>query len=305
VPLPLASGYINLGFQVEGRPELVQSQEPTANFVMVSPNYLHVMQIPLLRGRDLSEADSESAPKVCLISETVSRMVFGNANPVGKRITIGYPANAIAMREIVGVVGDVKDMSLSSSSTGQVYVPFVQNPLGGIGVAIRASNVAAQLGSSVRAEFRAIDPSLPVEIEPMSTVIGKSVTEPRFRATLMGVFGAVALLLAAIGIYGVISYNTGLRTREIGIRTALGAQRSDVLRLIVMQVFLLAATGVALGLAASFGLTRFLKTLLFQVSAMDALTYTVVAVLMIAVALAASYVPARRAMRVDPMVALK
>jgi len=138
-----------------------------------------------------------------------------------------------------------------------------------------------------------------------STVIGKSVTEPRLRATLIGLFGAVALLLAAIGIYGVISCSTGLRTREIDIRTALGAQRSDVLRLIVMQVFLLAATGAALGLAASFGLTRFLKTLLFQVSAMDAVTYTVVAVLMIAVALAASYLPARRAMRVDPLVALR
>jgi putative ABC transport system permease protein len=131
------------------------------------------------------------------------------------------------------------------------------------------------------------------------------VNEPRFRATLMGLFGAAALLLAAIGIYGVISYNTGLRTREIGIRTALGAQRSDVFRLIVMQVFLLAATGVALGLAASLGLTRFLETLLFEVSAMDAVTYIVVAVLMIAVALAASFVPARRAMRVNPMIALK
>ena len=303
VPLPLASGYINLGFHVDGRPQLAQSQEPTANFVMVSPNYFHVMQIPLLGGRELSEADSESAPKVCLISETVSRMVFGSENPVGKRITIGFPATAT--REIVGVVGDVKDMTLASSSAGQVYVPFVQNPVGGIGVAIRARDVATQLSASVRGEFHAIDPSLPVEIEPMSTVIGQSITEPRFRTTLIGSFGAVALLLAAIGIYGVISYNTGLRTREIGIRTALGAQRSDVLRLIVMQVFLLAVTGVALGLAASFGLTRFLKTLLFQVSAMDAVTYTVVAALMLAVALAASYFPARRAMRVDPMIALR
>ena len=222
---------------------------------------------------------------------------------MGERIAIGYPANA--MREIVGVVGDVKDMSLASSSAGQVYVPFVQNPLGGIGVAIRARDAAAQLSSSVRGEFHAIDPSLPVEIQPMSTVIGQSITEPRFRTTLIGLFGAVALLLAAIGIYGVISHNTGLRTREIGIRAALGAQRSDVLRLIVIQVFLLATTGVAIGLVASFGLTRFLKTLLFQVSAIDAVTYTVVAALMIGVALVASYVPARRAMRVDPMVALR
>ncbi|HEV2420190.1 MAG TPA: ABC transporter permease, partial [Candidatus Acidoferrales bacterium] len=303
VPLPLASGYINLGFQVEGRPQLAQSQQSTVNFVMVSPNYFQVMQIPLLNGRELKEADSLSAPRVCLISETVARMVFGDENPLGKRVTIGFPTNA--SREIVGVVGDVKDMSLAGSGTGQVYVPFVQNPLGGIGVAIRARGDAASLSSAVRGEFHAIDPSLPVETEPMSTVIGESITEPRFRTALLGFFGLVALLLAAIGIYGVISYNTGLRTREIGVRMALGAQRSDVLRLIVMQVFLLAASGVGLGLAASFGLTRFLKTLLFQVSAVDALTYAVVAGAMIGVALAACYVPARRAMRVDPMIALR
>jgi putative ABC transport system permease protein len=303
VPRPFADGYINLGFQIEDRPRLPESKEPDANFVMVSPNYFHVMQISLLSGREFSDTDSPSAPKVCMISETVARTAFGKENPIGQRITIGYPQTVA--REIVGIVGDVKDVSLASSRWGQVYVPFVQNPLGGIGVAIRADGNAAQLGSAVRSEFQAIDPALPVEIEPMSTVIGESVTEPRFRTMLLGLFGAVALLLAAIGIYGVISYSTGLRTREIGIRMALGAQRADVLRLIVMQVFLLAATGVALGIAASFGLSRFLKSLLFQIGAMDAMTYAVVAAVMIAVSLAACYVPARRAMRVDPMVALR
>jgi predicted permease len=303
VPRPLADGYVNLGFQIEGRPQLPESNEPGGNFVMVSPNYFHVMQIPLLSGREFSQMDSESAPKACVISEAIARTAFGNESAIGKRITIGYPASVT--REIVGIVRDVKDISLASSRWGQVYVPFVQNPLDGIGVAIRASGDAAQLSSAVRSEFKAIDPSLPVEIEPMSMVIGESVTEPRFRTTLLGLFGAVALLLAAIGIYGVISYNTGLRTREIGIRMALGAQRSDVLRLIVMQAFLLAATGVALGLATSFGLARFLKSLLFQVSAMDAMTYAAVAAVMIAVSLAACYVPVRRAMRVDPMVALR
>jgi putative ABC transport system permease protein len=303
VPRPLADGYINLGFQIEGRTQLAESNEPNGNLVMVSPNYLRLMQIPLLGGRELSDADSESAPKVCVISETVARTAFGKENPIGKRILIGYPQSVA--REIVGVVGDIKDVNLASSQWGQVYVPFVQNPLGGIGVALRAQGDASSLSSAVRSEFHAIDPSLPVEIQPMSTVINQSVTEPRFRTTLLGLFGAVALLLAAIGIYGVISYNTGLRTREIGIRMALGAQRREILRLIVTQVFLLAATGVALGLAASLGLTQYLKSLLFQVSAMDAMTYAVVATLMVAVALAACYMPARRAMRVDPMVALR
>jgi predicted permease len=303
VPRPLADGYINLGFQVKGRPQLPESSEPLGNFVMVSPNYFHVMQIPLLRGREFSDMDSQSAPKVCVISETVARTAFGNENPIGERIEIGYPQSTV--REIVGVVADVKDISVASSDWGQIYVPFPQNPLGGIGVALRAQGDPAKLSSALRSEFRAIDPSLPVEIETMSDVIGESITEPRFRATLLGLFGLVALLLAAIGVYGVISYNTGLRTREIGIRMALGAQRRDVLRLIVKQVFLLSVTGVALGLAASFGLTRFLKTLLFQVSAMDATTYAVVAALMIVVASAACYIPARRAMKVDPMVALR
>ncbi len=303
VPRPLADGYINLGFQVEGRPQLPESNEPLGNFVMVSPNYFHAMQIPLLSGREFSDMDSQSAPKVCVISETVARTAFGNENPIGKRIEIGYPQSA--GREIVGVVGDVKDISLVSSHWGQIYVPFVQNPLGGIGVALRVQGDPTVLGSAVRSEFRAIDPSLPVEIETMSNVIGESITEPRFRTTLLGLFGMVALLLAAIGVYGVISYNTSLRTREIGIRMALGAQRRDVLRMIVMQVFLLAATGVAGGLVASFGLMRFLKTLLFQVSAMDATTYVAVAALMVVVALAACYIPARRATRVDPMVALR
>ena len=303
VPLPLVSGYINLGFQVEGRPPLAQSEQPNANLVMVSPNYFHAMQIPLRAGRELSEADSASAPKVCLVSDNVARAVFAGENPIGKRIDIGYPTSA--MREIVGVVGDVKDMDLASSGVGQIYVPFVQNPLGGIGVAVRTQRDAAQLSSAVRGVFQGIDPSLPVDLEPMSDAIEQSVTEPRFRTTLLGLFGAVALLLAAIGIYGVISYNTGLRTREIGIRMALGAQRRDVMRLIVTQVFLLAASGVGLGLAMSFGLTRYLKSLLFHVSAMDAMTYAVVAVIMIAVSLAACYVPARRAMRVDPMIALR
>ncbi|HKF51308.1 MAG TPA: ABC transporter permease [Candidatus Acidoferrales bacterium] len=303
VPRPLADGYINLGFQIDGRPQLPESKQPEANLVMVSPNYFHVAQIPLLSGRELSDMDSQSAPKVCVISKTAARSAFGNENPIGQRITIGYPESVT--REIVGIVGDVKDISLASSRWGQVYVPFVQNPLGGLGVAIRASGDTTQISSAVRSGFHAIDPALPVEIDPLSAVIGESVTEPRFRTTLLALFAGVALLLAAIGIYGIISYNTSLRTREIGIRMALGAQRSDVLRLIVTQVFLLAATSVALGIAASFGVARFLRSLLFQISAMDAMTYAVVGAVMILVALLACYIPARRAMRVDPLVALR
>jgi putative ABC transport system permease protein len=302
IPPPLG-GYINLGFQVEGAPQLAQSEEPNANFVAVSPNYFRAMQIPLMRGREFSSSDSDSAPKVCVISQTVARSVFGNANPLGKRIIIGYPSSV--PREVVGIVGDVKDMGLASQGVGQLYVPFVQNPLGGLSVVIRTRGDAAQLSSAVRSDIRAIDPGLPVEIDSMSDMIGSSITEPRFRTTLLALFGAVALLLAAIGIYGVISYSTGLRTREIGIRIALGAQRRDILRLIVAQGAGLALAGLLFGLAGAWGLSRYVASLLFHVSVTDPVTYASVALVLMAVASTAAYIPARRAMRVDPMVALR
>jgi putative ABC transport system permease protein len=303
IPPPLG-GYINLAFQVEGAPQLAQSEEPNANFVAISPNYFRAMQIPLIRGREFSDSDSDTAPKVCVISQAVARGVFGGANPLGKRIIIGYPSSV--PREVVGIVGDVKDIGLASQGgVGQLYVPFVQNPLGGLSVIIRTRADAAQMSSAVRTEIRSIDPGLPVEIDSMADMIGSSITEPRFRTTLLALFGAVALLLAAVGIYGVISYSTGLRTREIGIRMALGAQRRDILGLIVAQGAGLALFGLFLGLAGAWGLSRYVSSLLFHVSVTDPVTYASVALVLMAVALAAAYIPARRAMKVDPMVALR
>jgi len=303
VPLPIEGGYINLAFQVEGRPAVAQSEMPTANLVAVSPNYFHVMQIRFLSGRELAESDSETAPNVCVISETVARGAFGGGSAMGKRISIGYPAAAI--REIVGIVADVKDVSLASAGSGQVYVPFPQNPFGGLGLAIRTSGDAASLASAVRGEFHALDSALPVDALPMASVIDDSVTEPRFRTMLLGAFGAVALLLAAIGIGGVISYNTGLRTHEIGVRVALGAQPGDVMRLVVGQGMRLALAGAAIGLIAALGMTRLMTSLLFRVSATDPATFVAVTVVLACVAVGASAIPAQRAARVDPVVALR
>jgi putative ABC transport system permease protein len=304
LPLPFIHGYINIGFQVEGEPPRSRSESPSANFVAIQPNYFHVMRIPLLRGREFTGADRPGAPSVCLVSATMARRFFPNGDAIGKRIVIGFPESV--PREIVGIVGDVKDRDLADPDPTQVYAPFSQNPIWAMTLGVRTHGDPAQLGTMVREQVRALDPALPVEdIKPMTEVIAESIAEPRFRTTLLGLFAATALLLAAIGIYGVISYNTGRRTREIGIRVALGAQRRDVLRLILREGFALSAAGAALGILGAAMLAHFLATLVFGISTGDPFTYLSVTGLLLGVALLACYIPARRAMRVDPMVALR
>ncbi|HYL68755.1 MAG TPA: ABC transporter permease [Candidatus Limnocylindria bacterium] len=304
LPLPFVGGYLNLGFSIEGRPQQSRSEAFAGNFFTVSPNYFHALQIPLLRGRAFTEGDSANAPKVCAISAVMARKFFPNEDPIGKRVVVGYPRDV--PREIVGIVGDVKDVNLAAPEAAQIYAPFAQNPFWAIAVAIRTQGEPGQLSAALREQVLALDPLLPVEgIKPMTMVLAESVAQPRFRTTLLGLFGAAALLLAAIGIYGVISYNTGQRTREIGIRMALGAQQHNVLKLVLREGLLLTLTGVALGLAGALALTRFLATLLFGVGAGDPITFAGVGGLLVGAALLACYVPARRAMRVDPIVALR
>jgi len=304
VPLPLSDSYINLAFEIEGRPPRAKSESPTADFVAISPNYFHVLQVPLLRGREFRGADSESGPKVCVISSSVAQQLFPNDSALGQRILIGYPTNS--SREIVGIVGDVKDSDLSARQTAQIYVPFVQNPLWAADIAVRARGNPSSLGGALREQIRAIDSALPVaEVKPMEEAIGSSIAQPRFRTALLSLFGAAALLLAAIGIYGVLAYTVTQQTREIGIRMALGANPGRVLRLVLARGLRLAGAGTAIGVLAALVLTRLLGSLLFDVSATDPLTFAAVAGLLLAVALLACYVPARRAMRVDPMVALR
>ncbi len=304
VPLPLSDSYINLAFEIEGRPPRAKSDSPTADYVAISPNYFHVMQVPLLRGREFSDADSESGPKVCAISSSLAQQLFPNESALGQRILIGYPANS--SREIVGIVGDVKDSDLSARQSAQIYVPFVQNPFWAADIAVRSHGNPSALSGALREQIRAIDPALPVaEVRPMVEVIGSSFAQPRFRTALLSLFGAAALLLAAIGIYGVLAYTVAQQTREIGIRMALGANPRRVLRLVLARGLRLAGAGTVVGVLAALVLTQLLNSLLFDVSATDPLTFAAVAGLLLAVALLACYVPARRAMRVDPMVALR
>ena len=304
VPLPLSDSYINLAFEIEGRPPHSKSDSPTADFVAISPNYFHVMQVPLLRGREFSNADSENGPQVCVISSSLAQQLFPRENALGQRILIGYPASSA--REIVGVVGDVKDSDLAARESAQIYVPFVQNPFWAADIAVRSYGNPSALGGALRAQIREIDSALPVaEVRPMAEVIGSSVAQPRFRTALLSLFGAAALLLAAIGIYGVLAYTVAQQTREIGIRMALGANPGKVMRLVLARGLRLAGAGTVIGVLAALMLTQLLNSLLFGVSATDPLTFAAVAGLLLGVALLACYVPARRAMRVDPMVALR
>jgi len=304
LPLPLAGGNINLGFTVEGRAPVPKSEGPTADYAAVSPNYFHLMQIPLLRGREFGPNDSLEAAKVCIISAAVARRVFPNENPLGKILNIGYPQTAA--REIVGIVGDVKDQDLASQTVSQIYAPFVQNPYWGFEVAVRTLGDPKQISGALRGKIGELDPELPVtNIRAMGDAIDESIAQPRFRTTLLGLFSAMAFVLAAIGIYGVISYNVGRRTQEIGIRMTLGAQRRDVLLMIVREGVTLAGLGLMLGLVSSVWVTGLLESFVFSVSVTDPATYASVAALLLIVALVAACVPARRAMRVDPMVALR
>ncbi|MHB8541747.1 MAG: ADOP family duplicated permease [Candidatus Acidiferrales bacterium] len=306
-PLPMdRQGEATFAFSIVGNPPLPPGKSTTADYATVSPDYFRVMRIPLLRGRFFSEQDSPSNPKVALISETLARRYFPNQGPIGKQMKFGFPPNSDVSREIVGIVGDVRDESLGRKPGPMMYVPFAQAPLYGGEVVVRSSLSASSVAAAVRQATHAIDKDLPVtDIESFPDALGQSVSQERFRTYLLGSFSAIALVLAAIGIFGVISYSASQRTHEIGIRMALGAQRRDVLLLILGQGAKLALFGLGLGLVVAFLLTRLMTSLLFGVSATDPVTFTATAIVLLSVALLGCYIPARRAMKVDPMVALR
>jgi len=264
------------------------------------------MGIPLLRGRFFSDQDSPSSPKVAIISETLVRRYFPNQDPLGRQMRFGFPPNSNVSREIVGIVGDVRDVALSRKPGPMMYVPFAQAPLYGGEVVVRSSLSASSVAAGIRQAVRSIDKNLPVtDIESLNDALGQSISQERFRTFLLGSFSAIALVLAAVGIFGVISYSASQRTHEIGIRIALGAGRRDVLRLILGQGTKLALSGLGIGVVAAVLLMRLMSSLLYSISATDPVTFASVTVILLSVALIACYIPARRAMRVDPMVALR
>ena len=306
-PLPMdRQGQANFEFTIVGDPPPPPGKSTTANYATVSPDYFRVMRIPLLRGRFFSERDSPLNPNVAIISDTLARRHFPNQNPIGRQMRFGFPPNSDVPREIVGVVGDVRDEALSRKPGPMMYVPFSQSPLYGGEVIVRSSMSVSSIAAAIREAVHGIDSNLPVtNLQSFPDAIGQSISRERFRTLLLGSFSAMALLLAAIGIFGVISYSASQRRHEIGIRMAVGAQRVDILRLILGQGAKLALCGLCIGSAFALLLTRFMKTLLYNVSATDPLTFGGAAIILVGVAVIACYIPARRAMRFDPVVALR
>jgi putative ABC transport system permease protein len=305
-PLPILDNAVTLPFTIAGNPPLPEGKASTADYVSASPQYFRVMGIPLTRGRHFSVDDTASTPPVALISETLARRYFPHQDPLGRHLVFGFPPYGNVSREIVGVVADIHDVSLATKPGPIMYVPFAQAPFWGAEVVVRSRLSAADAAAAIQTETHNIDPGLPVtDIEALSQGLQASVAEPRFRTLLLALFGAIALLLAAVGIYGVISFSVSRRTREIGVRMALGATPASLRRLVIEESAKLALFGLAAGIPATLILTHFLSTLLFAVTPTDPLTLIGVAVLLTLVALVAAYLPARRAMRVDPIVALR
>ena len=299
--LPIAGTDTSTDLTVEGR-EASGGEQLMSGVHVVNPRYLEAMGIPLLKGRTFTERDTSEAPEVVLVNETMARRLWPGQEAVGKRIKLLGPNWA----EVVGVVRDVKHNGLNAEPTMDAYVSHLQAPWPWMSVSLRSNLDPVALRASVRREVQAIDPNQAVaNFKTMDQVIGESVGERRLSLVLFGLFGAVALLLAGVGIYGVMGYGVTQRTHEIGIRMALGAQTGDVLKLVVGQGMTLALAGVAAGLLGAFGLTRLMISLLFGVSATDTFTFVVIALVLAGVALLACYLPARRASRIDPMVALR
>jgi putative ABC transport system permease protein len=304
--LPLEGGNTN-NFNLEIRPTPPGKSEEVAEFLSISPEYFRTLSIPLLKGRYLSEQDDENAPPVMVISETMARRYFPNEDPIGMRLKTGG-CTECDWTTIIGVVGDVKNEGLSAEDDSAMYCPFVQESFNirMMTLLLRTEGDPSSFVPAVRREVNSIDPDLALaDIKTMNQLMSKSLGRSRYRGVLLGIFAIVALTLAAVGIYGVIAYAVSQRTREIGIRIALGARKRDVFKLVVWHGMILTIIGVAVGMGASLALTRFLSSLLYGVSSTDPLTFTTVVLLLIGVALLACSIPARRATKVDPMVALR
>ena len=320
--LPLGGSDNWMPFTIAGRPPAAPGQDPNAAFRVVTPDYFRALDIPLRRGRFFTPADARlsvpvirwfpqqpqppgidrpQAAPVALISETAARTFWPDDDPIGKRIRVLFSPEMT----IVGVVGDVKHNALNQPASPHVYLPLSQEPWSSVSFVVRTSMPPRDLAAAVREQVRALDPNLPVTVRPMDDVRWATVTNQRFYLVLIGVFGVVALGLAVVGIFGVVSFGAAQRTAEIGVRLALGAQRREILTLIVFQATPPIALGVGAGLAGSLALSRFIETLLYEVKPADPLTFAIVAAVLAIVALAACWIPARRAARLDPVVALR
>jgi predicted permease len=295
-------------FNIAGRAPFAPGEANTARSYTVSPEYFRTLGVPVRRGRAFTAADAKNAPGVIVVNDAFVRAYFPGQDPLGQHVILDGPDNKpLPPREVVGVVGNVRFEKFDDEERPEYYIPFEQAPTAVTQVVVRARGEdAAALTPSVRSALKDVDPNLLIwRTQTMDELVSQSVAPQRFNVALLGFFAALAMLLAAVGIYGVMSYTVTQRRHEMGIRMALGAQRRDVLRLVVGQGMALTLAGLALGLAGAFALTRLMSGLLYGVSATDPPVFAAVALLLAAVALLACYLPARRATKVDPMTALR
>jgi putative ABC transport system permease protein len=306
LPLPLSGDSMRTSFEIEGKP-MAKSDLPSTHIRAVGLDYFQTMRIPLLAGREFDARDDRHAPHVVVINQTLARRFFPNESPIGKHMKPGMSSGKTdTMCEIVGVVGDVKHRRLWLPDDPESYVPYDQSPIGGMNIVVRSAADPMALLPALRTQVHALDPELPTyKAQSMEVYLAASVAQRRFTSLLCSIFAGAGLLLAVVGLLGVMSYSVAQRTHEIGVRVAVGATKTDILRLILGEGMGITLVGVGVGLLGAIGLSSVVKSQLFGVSAMDPLTFLGVIFLLALVALAACYIPARRATRVDPMVALR
>ncbi|HEX6719485.1 MAG TPA: ABC transporter permease, partial [Pyrinomonadaceae bacterium] len=305
--LPLEKGP-TLAFRVEGRPITTPDKWPPANYRVVSPDYFRAMGVPVLQGRAFTDRDSENAPRTIIANQQLVHEIFPDENPIGKRVTFGRTDQnqQPIWFEIVGVVANVRSLELREEPTAELYFSALQDFWPGMSLVVRSSVEPSRLSGSVRQVVNEVDKSVPVsDVKTMDHIVSESITQPRFNLFLLALFSTVAMLLSAAGIYGVTAYTVTQRTHELGIRIALGAQVSDVLKMILGQGMAVIGVGLVIGLASAFALMRLLRSLLFGVGENDPLTFAAITLVLLLVALAACYIPARRATKVDPLEALR
>jgi putative ABC transport system permease protein len=299
--VPLGGTTRRLPLQVEGHPPYEKGKDPIVEITLISPEYFQTMGMQMRSGRPFTMRDGAESPQVAIINETIARRFFPNQNPIGQRLV-----SFVIPKIIVGVVGDTRHFGLDRDTNPEVYLPYLQDLNMTMNLVVRSAIDPASLTGAIRKQAQAMEPNEPVnQIVTMDKRLSDSVAPQRFQMLLLSVFAAVALVIAMVGIYGVISYAVSQRTHEIGVRMALGAQAKDVLKMVIWRGMRLTMIGVAIGLAAAIALTRVMKSLLFNVSATDPATFALIALLLIAVALIASYIPARRATKVDPLQSIR
>jgi putative ABC transport system permease protein len=307
--LPMQGDWL-ITFTPEGAPP---SNQPVATNSLVMPGFFEAMRVPLRFGRVFTESDTKGSPGVVVINETMARKHYGSANAVGRKFKWGPPDSPVPPREIIGVVADIKHRTLDEEPMPAVYHAVMQQDTGqivsmyrGLTYVVRTRTATNGIAGSVRAAIQGVDSKLVVlYVQPMETIVGSTIAGRKFNATLLGLFAALALALAATGVYGVLQYSVIQRRREMGVRIAIGASSTSMIRLIVGQAVVLAGIGIGIGLAGAFGLTRLIRSLLFNTDPLDVLTFGVSAAVLLLIAGVSSYLPARRALRIDPTIAMR